>query len=193
MFRNSSIKRTLIAAVAFILLCFICLTGATLALFSDSGSIGVVATSGTVKVDIVDTSEKENSLVGKPLQFMTTADSRDLLFEPGATFRTQGFKVKNSGSIPINFRLSVSESAEVDMHEFNRAFEVWISTDPKNPAAATKLTEYICRLEAGDSSTDTYYLFIKMKEAVGNEFQGKTYSGIGVTVYAVQGNVNVEE
>ena len=193
MFRNSSIKRTLIAAVAFILLCFICLTGATLALFSDSGSIGVVATSGTVKVDIVDTSEKENSLVGKPLQFMTTADSRDLLFEPGATFRTQGFKVKNSGSIPINFRLSVSESADVDMHEFNRAFEVWISTDQSGTENATDITEFVGRLEPTRSTTDTYYLFIRMKTDADNGFQGETFSGIGVTVYAIQGNVGVGE
>jgi hypothetical protein len=32
-----------------------------------------------------------------------------------------------------------------------------------------------------------------MKDTAGNEFQGKTYTGIGVTVYAVQGNVTIEE
>ena len=35
-----------------------------------------------------------------------------------------------------------------------------------------------------------YFLYIEMKDTVGNEFQGKTYSGIGITVYAVQANVN---
>jgi hypothetical protein len=33
-----------------------------------------------------------------------------------------------------------------------------------------------------------------MKETAGNDFQGASYEGIGVTVYAVQGNVyNVNE
>ena len=66
---------------------------------------------------------------------------------------------------------------------------MWISTDPTNPAIAQKLTDFTGRLEVGESSESTYYLFIKMKESVGNEFQGKSYAGIGVTVYAVQGNV----
>lgn len=196
MFRYRSNKQAFIIAVLVILLCLVSLTGATLALFTNNtsnGTIGVITTAGDVKVDIVSATDPSTSLVGQVLQFQTSADQKEILFEPGATFYTQGFKIKNTGDIPVNFRLSVSEDEDIDMEEFKKAFEVWISTDPKNPAAATKLTEYICRLEAGDSSTDTYYLFIKMKEAVGNEFQGKTYSGIGVTVYAVQGNVNVEE
>ena len=196
MFRYRSNKQAFIIAVLVILLCLVSLTGATLALFTNNtsnGTIGVITTAGDVKVDIVSATDPSTSLVGQVLQFQTSADQKEILFEPGATFYTQGFKIKNTGDIPVNFRLSVSEDEDIDMEEFKKAFEVWISTDPQNPAAATKLTEYIGRLEAGDSSTDTYYLFIKMKEAVGNEFQGKTYSGIGVTVYAVQGNVNVEE
>lgn len=196
MFRYRSNKQAFIIAVLVIPLCLVSLTGATLALFTNNtsnGTIGVITTAGDVKVDIVSATDPSTSLVGQVLQFQTSADQKEILFEPGATFYTQGFKIKNTGDIPVNFRLSVSEDEDIDMEEFKKAFEVWISTDPQNPAAATKLTEYIGRLEAGDSSTDTYYLFIKMKEAVGNEFQGKTYSGIGVTVYAVQGNVNVEE
>ena len=48
------------------------------------------------------------------------------------------------------------------------------------------------RLEVGEK-TDTYYLVIKMREEAGNEFQDKSYTGIGVTVYAVQGNAEVGE
>jgi hypothetical protein len=31
-----------------------------------------------------------------------------------------------------------------------------------------------------------------MKETVGNEFENKKYTGIGVTVYAVQGNATIK-
>jgi hypothetical protein len=126
------------------------------------------------------------------LQFQTSQDRKEILFEPGATFYTQGFKVKNVGDIPVNFRLSVSEDESIDMEEFHRAFEVWISTSPTDPSNAQRLTNFTGRLEVGESSESAYYLFIKMKETVGNEFQGKSYTGIGITVYAVQANAKLD-
>ena len=191
MLRYKSNKQAFIMTALVILLCLVSLTGATLALFTSDrgdGTIGIITTAGDVRVDIVDTFSEE-SLVGKVLQFQTSADRKEILFEPGAVFFTQGFKVKNVGDIPVNFRLSVSEDPSINMEEFERAFEVWISTDPTKPENAEKLTDFTGRLEVGESSESTYYLFIKMKESVGNEFQGKSYAGIGVTVYAVQGNV----
>ena len=191
MFRYRSHKQAFIMTALVILLCLVSLTGATLALFTSDqsdGTIGIIATAGDVKVDIIDASSKE-TLVGKVLQFQTSANQKEILFEPGATFCTQGFKVKNTGEIPVNFRVSVSEDPNINMEEFNKAFEVWISTDRTNPASAQNLTDFVGRLEVGESSESTYYLFVKMKESVGNEFQGKSYAGIGVTVYAVQGNV----
>jgi hypothetical protein len=191
MFRYRSHKQAFIMTALVILLCLVSLTGATLALFTSDrgdGTIGIIATAGDIKVDIVDASSEE-SLVGEVLQFQTSADRKEILFEPGAVFFTQGFKVKNAGDIPVNFRLSVSEDPNINKEEFEQAFEVWISTDRSNPADAQKLTDFTGRLEVGESSESTYYLFIKMKESVGNEFQGKSYAGIGVTVYAVQGNV----
>ena len=178
-----------------ILVCLVCLTGSTLAIFTNNpndGTIGIVTTAGEVKVDIVDEFAND-TLVGKVLQFQTTANQKEILFEPGAVFYTQGFKVKNAGDIPINFRLSVSEDEKIDMEEFNNAFDVWISTDKTNPGNAQKLTDFTGHLKVGETSETTYFLFIKMKESVGNEFQGKTYTGIGVTVYAVQGNVDIGE
>ena len=79
------------------------------------------------------------------------------------------------------------------MQEFYEAFDIWISTSPTDLDNAQRMTEFVGRLEAGCCSTDTYYLFVKMKESAGNEFQGKIYEGIGVTVYAVQGNVDAKE
>ena len=188
MYRYRSNLQALIIAALVVLLCLSCLTGATLALFTSDirdGTIGVVTTTGKVKVDIVDTYYEE-TLVGRALDFFTTSNHQEILFEPGAFFYTQPFKVKNDGNIPINFRLSVSEDKDIDMEHFHEAFEVWISKDPTS-SEAERLTEFKGRLEAGESS-ESYYLLVKMKETAGNEFQKKSYSGIGVTVYAVQGN-----
>ena len=197
MFRYKSHKKAFIMTALVILLCLVCLTGATLALFTsdpNDGTIGIITTSGDVEIDIVDTSGA--TLQNRALEFITASgtptDSGNVLFEPGATFRTQGFRVKNTGDIPVNFSLSVSKDDKIDMEEFDKAFEIWIvrenDEDFKN---AERITNFKGRLEVGESS-EKYCLVIKMKETVGNEFQGKTYSGIGVTVYAVQGNATID-
>ena len=194
MFRLSKNKQAYLA-VLIILLCLTSLVGATYALFTSNlndGTIGIVTTAGDIEVDIVDAVE-DNSLVGEVLQFQTTASNRLPLFEPGAMFYTQAFRVKNTGNIPINFRLAISEDADIGTEEFNEAFEVWISTSPTGISAeAKKITSFTGKLEVGQSSVP-YYLFVKMKETAGNEFQGKKYTGIGVTVFAIQGNATIKE
>ena len=196
MFRYKSNKQAFIIAALVILLCFVSLTGATLALFTNDpndGTIGVITTAGDLKVDIIDALTNE-SLVGHVLRFQPeTEDESEFLFEPGARVYTQGFRVKNTGDIPVNFRMYVSRDSQLDADEFYTAFEVWIITDTTGLVEAVKLTDFDGRLEVGESSEATYYLFIKMKESIGNRFQDKEYMGIGVTVYAVQGNVNVRE
>ena len=185
-------KRIIIAAMV-ILLCLVSITGATLALFTSSsdGTIGINTTSGSVKVDIVDTSEKQNSLVGKVLNFHTTAAQEDILFEPGARYYTQGFRVKNIGSIPINFILYISEDESVS-EDFDDAFDVWITEDPTNMDVAVRMQDYDGRLEV-EQSSKVLYLVFRMKESAGNEFQNKTYTGVGITVCAVQGNGYIDE
>lgn len=195
MIRYRSHKQALIIAALVILLCLVCLSGATYALFTNDpndGTIGIVTTSGKVDVDIINDYDGK-TLVGETLEFVTLSENQKVLFEPGATFYTQGFKVKNIGDVSIKFRVTVSEDKNIDMTEFHKAFDVWITTDLSDPTAAQPLTEFIGELAVERVSAKTYYLFIKMKESAGNEFQNKTYSGIGVTVYAVQGNVDFEE
>ena len=179
-----------------IMLCLISLTGATLALFmndANDGTIGIVTTSGNVEIDIVDISGV--TLQNKALAFMTDlgeTDSKDILFEPGATFYTQGFRIKNIGTTLVNFSLSVSKDDKIDAEEFNKAFELWIVKEGEDFRCAKKLTEFKVNGLASGEISDTYHLFIKMRESAGNEFQNKTYTGIGVTVYGVQGNVTLD-
>ena len=194
MFRYSTHKQAFIMAALIILLCLVCLTGATLALFTsnrDDGTIGIIATSGDVELDIVDLAGV--TLQDRSLEFITSSGATEPLFEPGATFYTQGFQVKNAGDIPVNFTLSVSKDEKIDMGEFDEAIEVWIvRADDPNFGNAERLTSFKGKLAVGESS-ETYCLFIKMKETAGNEFQGKIYTGIGVTVYAVQSNASIKE
>ena len=193
MFRYKSNKQAIIIAALAILICLVCLTGATFALFTNDkndGTIGIIATAGDIEVDIVDDITGE-SLVGEVLYFQKSGGKASVLFEPGATFYTQGFKIVNEGNIPIKFRLYISEDEDIDSEEFHSAFEVWIATGTKNPDEMQRLTEFFGSLAVDSATDETYYLFVKMKETAGNEFQNKEYDGIGVTVYAVQDNGNI--
>ena len=186
-------KSAFIVAGLVILVCLISLTGATYALFTSSpedGTIGVVSTSGVVDVDIVDSDNE--SFVGRVLQFKTTGRYDDgVLFEPGATFYTEGFYIANKGNVPINFRVYISNDERLDMEEFEKSFDFYITTDPRGAVGAENLLSFTGSLEAGDSS-EAYYLVIKMMETATSEFTGKVYDSIGITVCAVQGNVNFE-
>ena len=192
MSRYKSNKQAFIIAALVILICLTCLTGATLALFTSNlndGSIGIVTTSGDVEIDIVDTSGA--TLQNRALTFITSSEDKEPLFEPGATFYTQEFQVKNTGDIPVNFRLSVSKDDDIDMNEFEKAFDVWIvRASDGDFKTAERITEFKGSLGVSKSS-EKYCLVVKMKETAGNEFAGKTYTGIGVTVYAVQGNATI--
>lgn len=113
--------KTLVLPILAIILAVISATGSTLALFTSSeedGTIGVNVTSGRVNVDIVNT--KGDSLVGNVLHLVPKdgRDEKDVYFEPGATFYTEGFRVSNIGTSPVNFRIYVSEDKQLDMTEF---------------------------------------------------------------------------
>jgi hypothetical protein len=188
------ITSPIVAATLILLLCFANLVGTTYALFTaqtKDGSIGVITTSGDVEVDIVDTAG--GSLKGKVLQFVTTSTT-PVLFEPGTVFYTQGFQVVNTGNIPVTFRIRVNLDgmSESDRMKFEQAFEFGITTDTTNRSDEMAQDEFVGRLsvdvDGQTAGSETYHLIIKMKETAGNDFQGAEYDGIGITVYAVQGN-----
>lgn len=194
MFRYKVQKKTMIIAAMVILLCLVSITGATLALFTsnvDDGTVGVNATSGNLKVDIIDDSNNPSSLIGEALNFEPKNEGEEILFEPGATYHTEGFRVKNNGNIPFNYIIYISSDENVPADFFD-AFDVWITSDVTDKSKAIPIEDFERRIEAGLSS-DIYYLVFQMKPSAGNTFQERTFTGIGVTVCAVQGNVHFDE
>ena len=153
-----------------------------------------IADRATSSYDITATAGE--TLKNKARAFSTPSGyvkDEDVLFEPGATFYTQGFQILNKGDVPVNFSLAVSKDESIDMEEFNKAFELWIVKEGDDIKTADRIDKFkVNGLLPGDNSP-VYFLVIRMKETAGNEFQEKKYTGIGVTVFAVQGNAYIEE
>ena len=197
MFRYRTSEKTILIAVIIILLCLVSIVGVTLALFTsdiDDGTIGINATAGKLKLDIVDDDDPERSLVGKFLHFVTPdGEELEVLFEPGAFYYTEGFRVVNDGNVNMKYIVYISADELMTTTNFGEAFDVWITdvkpTDRQVPENIAELQKFEGELVGGEIS-GTYYLVIRMKEDIGNKFNKHTTytAGIGITVCAVQGN-----
>lgn len=200
MFRYKTYQKSIFIAVMAILLCLASITGATFALFTDSGDdgkIGVNATAGQLKVDIVD--EKDtHSLKNQVLEFVNADGGNEALFEPGAVFRTEGFCIKNDGKVPFNFICYMTRDPDPNLADnflvdFYDAFDIWITQDLTNRDSAVKLDKFKgYDLGPGDVS-DVYYLVFRMKPSAENPFQTRLLTGVGITVYALQKNAVLDK
>ncbi len=173
-------KQALIFSVLALIVCCSMFVGTTFAWFTDtvtSGSNQIQA--GNLKVDIVD--EAGTSLVGSGLAFQNKNGETDILWEPGATFRTQAFKIKNAGSLALKYRLAltgVTGNAELlDVISFSIV---------KADGTAIDLADFEATLNESDDLSEALYIEGKMASSATNTYQNKTLDGIGVTVVAGQ-------
>ncbi len=182
-------KRALLTSVMALVMCVVMLVGTTFAWFTDTASTGVnKIQAGNLKVDIVD--ESGNSLDGKTLNFKDFNGKTDILWEPGATFFTQGFKIANKGNLALKYKVVVSgitgDTGLLKVMKFDvvsamtkTGSEVNFDTAPGRLLPSATGTP---------SVSDTYYLRGHMDEDAGNEYKNMTLTGISVTVYATQLN-----
>ena len=206
-------KSALLMSFTSLLLCFAMLAGSTFAWFTDTATTGVnKIVAGNLKVDIVDATNTDKSLTGDngkllwtqkvvsegggALEAVTTEGLP--LWEPGVTFLTQGFKIKNGGNLALKWKMAINkenvENGKADSEETPSKslldvidFSVVKSTDEN--ATAVAIENFVGELkEKNTVSTDTYYIKGHMQKEAGNDYQNLTLDGITITVYATQLN-----
>ena len=188
-------KRALLTSVTALVMCVVMLVGTTFAWFTDTASTGVNRIqAGNLKVDIVD--ESNESLDGKTLKFIQAVNETEkasvdnVLWEPGATFFTQGFRIANKGNLALKYKVVVSgttgDTGLLKVMEFDvvsamtkTGSEVNFDTNPGRLSPSATDTP---------SVSNVYYLRGHMDEDAGNEYKNMTLTGISVTVYATQLN-----
>ena len=177
-------KRALLTSVMALVMCVVMLVGTTFAWFTDTASTSVnKIEAGKLDVDIVG--EDNLSLDGKTLSFKNANDETDILWEPGVTFFTQGFKIVNNGNLALQYKVVVSgttgDAKLLDVIKFDVVTE-------KTTTAAAALTDEGQLLTRGAAAPETgwYYLRGHMDEQANNDYQGLSLDGISITVYATQ-------
>ena len=183
-------KRALLTSVMALVMCVVMLVGTTFAWFTDTASTAVnKIVAGNLDVDIVG--EDGNSLDGESLSFVkagaATDAEADILWEPGATFFTQGFKIVNKGNLALKYKVVVSGTT--GDAKLLKAITFDVVTE-KTKEATEALAEEGSLLPNGASAPAAegvyYYLRGHMKEEAGNEYKNLTLDGISITVYATQ-------
>ena len=167
-------------------MCVSMLVGTTFAWFTDTASTGVnKIQAGTLDVQLLD--EQGNTLEGQTLSWKKAAghENEAVLWEPGCTYNLQSFKIKNNGNLALKYKIVIS--GIVGDAELLEAIDFTV-TGVDGVTTANALNGFEGKL-AASSMTDAITISGHMKESAGNEYQGKSIDGIGITVVATQDTV----
>ena len=175
-------KRALLTSVMALVMCVVMLVGTTFAWFTDTATANV----NTIKAGKLDVQLMMKGNDGKwidaekqTLNFLVDgkipAEGIQILWEPGAEYKLPELKVVNNGSLKLKYTIAIT-GINGDA-KLNEAID-WTIND-----AAFNLTE-----QTLDATAESAPFTIKghMKENAGNEYQGLSIDGIGITVYATQ-------
>ena len=180
--KSQQTKRTLTGSLISLIVCIAMLIGTTLAWFTDTASTSVnKIQAGNLKVALVD----EN---GNPLtdalqwQKATGHEDEEVLWEPGAKYNLQSFKVKNNGNLALKYKIKISGIEQGDA-ELLKVLQFTY-----NEGSSTLDLDAEHHLKAEEES-GLITISAKMDESAGNEYKGMSVDGIKITVVATQDTV----
>ena len=183
MTKTHSTKRSLVASILVLCLCFTSLIGTTFAWFTDEvTSDGNVIKTGTLDVELYYADGKQDPASATwndaSVGALYTADQ---LWEPGYT-DAKHINISNEGTLALKYQLAILPTGEVsalanviEVYYIENATAIPDRADLSAYKPVGTLAELINNgikqgnLEAGDDYTAT--LVLKMQESAGNEYQ----------------------
>ena len=178
-------KRALLTSAFSMIICVAMLIGTTFAWFTDSASTGVnKIQAGNLKIQLLD--ESGNDLEGRTLAWQKADghESEEVLWEPGCKYELQPITIKNNGNLALKYKIvitGIKGSAKL-----NDAIDWEIKTDD---TVFDFDTYHSLAAKGNANDSDKLTISGKMKPDAGNEYQGLTIDGIGITVVATQDTV----
>ncbi len=192
-------KRALLTSIMALVMCVVMLVGTTFAWFTDTATANVnKIQAGNLDVQLVAaTSETELTEALKWTQKMSESgevaavESGKPIWEPGCTFRTEGFRIKNNGSLALKWKVSINRGVKGvnDKFDLKDVIDFSIVNQKEDGRyEAIDLASFEGKLSGAEGSvvSPVYYLQGHMRETADNNYQGLTLDGIAITVYAAQ-------
>ena len=194
-------KRALLTSVMALVMCVVMLVGTTFAWFTDTASTGVnKIQAGNLDIELQYATAWDGTTgaptawadaEGQTLTFKTK-DNRatdKILWEPGCRYELPELRIVNKGNLALKYKVSIN-GIKGDA-KLNEAID-WTITYGNE---SDKLTDDINGFEykmlpkaagAADYPSQTFTIKGTMKKEAGNEYQGLSIDGIGITVVATQ-------
>ncbi len=201
MTNTKTTKRALFASVLSLLLCVSMLVGSTFAWFTDTATTGVGnIVAGTLNIDLVDKAGESLVGEGKSIGFVKedgTEITGTILWEPGCSYLLEEVTLVNKGNLWAKCRLvitavngttdgSVDLASVIDVYEGST--HLGTLREILNRPDAVKSDIVLAPAGAENNADEASFGQIKlvMQTTAGNEYQGKSLTGITVTVLATQ-------
>ncbi len=175
-------KRALLTSAMALVMCVVMLVGTTFAWFTDTATANVnKIQAGKLDVQLLMKDNAGNwvDAENKTLNFLVNgaipSEGTQILWEPGAEYKLPELKVVNNGNLNLKYKIEITGIK--GSAKLNDVID-WTIND-----AAFNLSE-----QTLDAKAESAPFTIKghMKENAGNEYQGLSIDGIGITVYATQ-------
>ena len=178
-------KRALLTSVTALVMCVVMLVGTTFAWFTDTASTAVnkiQAGNLDIELQMKDNSGNWVKAEGETLNWVKAEghENEQVLWEPGCTYELPELRIVNKGNLALKYKVAIT-GIKGDA-KLNEAIE-WTIGDIGSTDGYTKL--------AVDGSKE-FTISGKMKTEAGNEYQGLSIDGIGITVYATQDTVEYD-
>ena len=201
MTKKISTKKSWIASVLSLVLCFSMLVGTTFAWFTDSvTSENNIIKSGNIKVEMHWAQGKDDPATANWQDASQGAIFAYEKWEPGYT-EVRHIKIENKGSLALQYKIIIVANGEVsdladviDVYYLDPAVQVTDRAQLTENNKLGTLTEVLENLDetgigylaSGDS--DTITLALKMQESAGNEYQNAVLceGGFSVQLLATQ-------
>ena len=195
-------KRALLTSVMALVMCVVMLVGTTFAWFTDTASTGVnKIQAGNLDIELQYATAWDGTTgaptawadaEGQTLTFKTK-DNRatdKILWEPGCRYELPELRIVNKGNLALKYKITVNgvtgDAKLLKAIDFTAKMGgTEIALDSLNDAI---LPSGAAQTTAGEAVGATDPITIKgvMKTTAGNEYQGLSIDGIGITVVATQ-------
>ena len=181
---TKSTKRALLLSIMAMLLCVVLLVGTTFAWFTDSASTAVnKIQAGTLDIAL-EMKNAEGNWVTAEGQTLTWKKStgapagEQILWEPGCTYELPELRIVNKGNLALKYKIQISgivgDAKLLEAIDFTYGNGIDINAEVSL---------------APNAKTEGIVIKGHMKPEAGNEYQGLSIDGIGITVVATQDTV----
>ena len=196
-------KRALLTSVMALVMCVVMLVGTTFAWFTDTASTGVnKIQAGNLDIELQYATAWDGTTgaptawadaEGQTLTFKTK-DNRatdKILWEPGCRYELPELRIVNKGNLALKYKITVNgvtgDAKLLKAIDFTAKMGANDAISLDNLKGAI-LPSGAAQTTAGEAVGATDPITIKgvMKTTAGNEYQGLSIDGIGITVVATQ-------